>query len=623
MNKIIRNILFFFLTVLTSCSYFTDSITRTSLYKDVIHHYKNEDCNKEKENAALYLFKYMDNKYSCFDSKAEDAISVLIDSIKQSKGVIEKKKKIKILTENAPKSQEVKFVKDLSVIKSSDLIKHIDITYDAWKKISKVSGASYQDYCDYILPYRVSNEKYGACNTESFNKEYSHIRDSLINKYSVTHAMWRIVNYLDCRTALSLSKIYSKLYSPEQIDHIKLTPRCDDKIIYMILVFRSLGIPAAYDYIPQWGDHPSSGHSWLSVKWQGKWYALEESWLNGNNYSESIPKIYRRKYSSLKNNNSVDVTNTYLETVDLKMKMDTVSDFKSYSPAIAIFNKFKGYNIVDNGIIEGSDFVFKNLGRDVCYFIGGIRDKRFTPLTNPVFIDSCGIIKYLNPNFKKLDTLCLYRKYPLSTKRYRIKLLWAKSLSGSWFEGSNDNFKTKDVLLKLDDYNSYKEESFKLKSIKPYKSIQICFTSSTNVASLKFFDKNHKILKGSIFHHSGKCINLKRIFDDDILSWGGLIVHGSSVVSVGYNFDNPHYISEIAILSRNDGNQIIVGDNYQLMFYNNGWKNLGIKTALKQELIFENVPSGGLYWIKNLTEGVEELPFIFDNEGNQYWPGQY
>jgi len=625
MKRIMKNILLLFLIGISGCSYFPKDITRTYLYKNVIHHYKKEDCNQEKEQAALFLFEYMDSKCSYYDSMTDDAISILYDSIKQSKYVLEKKDKVRILIENSPKSRDVKFVKDVSVIKSSDLIRHIDITYGAWKKLSNVSGASYQDYCDYILPYRVGYEKYEVDNTVKFSEEYHQFRDNLLDVDSFIPAMSGFLKSLDFKYCPSLNKYYPNIFSPKQIDQARITPRCNDRVVYLTLVFRALGIPATYDYVPQWGNHHCSGHSWLAIKWQGKWYAFDSYnglYLNKKYRYESIPKVFRRKYSSIENNKSVDVTNKYLDVVHINIKIDTVSGFKDYIPAIAVFNKFKGYKIVDRGIRKGSDLVFKNLGRRVCYFIGGVKDKRFQPLINPIFIDSCGMIKYLNPNYNKLDTRCLCRKYPLTTRLYRKKTEWAKSLSGSWFEGSNDNFKTRDILFKIGNYNSYKEEYFKIRSKRPYKAIRMCCVSRNEIASLKFFDKKHNILKGHILHNLGEDVKPEDIFDDDMLTWIGIGVPDSAVVFVGYGFDKLQYISEIAIQTRNDGNQIVVGDNYQLLFYDNGWKDLGCKTAVKQEVVFDNVPSGGLYWLKNLTEGNEEIPFMFDGKGNQYWAGQ-
>jgi len=76
------------------------------------------------------------------------------------------------------------------------------------------------------------------------------------------------------------------------------------------------------------------------------------------------------------------------------------------------------------------------------------------------------------------------------------------------------------------------------------------------------------------------------------------------------------------LLARNDGNQIVAGDNYELMVWDKGWKSLGVKKAAGQFLEYSEIPSGGYYWLKNLSNGTEELPFLISENGEQFWPGQ-
>ena len=63
---------------------------------------------------------------------------------------------------------------------------------------------------------------------------------------------------------------------------------------------------------------------------------------------------------------------------------------------------------------------------------------------------------------------------------------------------------------------------------------------------------------------------------------------------------------------------IVIGDNYALMYYNNGWKRLGVQKADKNYLKFSNAPKATLYLLKNLTNGTEELPFFY-SKGKQYF----
>ena len=59
------------------------------------------------------------------------------------------------------------------------------------------------------------------------------------------------------------------------------------------------------------------------------------------------------------------------------------------------------------------------------------------------------------------------------------------------------------------------------------------------------------------------------------------------------------------------------GDDYELFFWENQWKSLGVKTA-KENFIELKAPKHTLLWLKNLTKGKEESLFIMD-KGKQKW----
>ena len=92
-------------------------------------------------------------------------------------------------------------------------------------------------------------------------------------------------------------------------------------------------------------------------------------------------------------------------------------------------------------------------------------------------------------------------------------------------------------------------------------------------------------------------------------------------LTVNYYFDEPLAINEFQIQARNDDNNVKPGDHYELMYWDEGWVSAGSKQANDTLLVYENIPSGALYWLKNLTEGIEEQIFLLDDKGNQYWPG--
>jgi hypothetical protein len=76
---------------------------------------------------------------------------------------------------------------------------------------------------------------------------------------------------------------------------------CNDGVNYFVQVFRSLGIICTQDQVSHWGNHHSSGHSWIYIKYGNDEYSTNISRydnLKNRFKGESIPKVFRRTYSS-------------------------------------------------------------------------------------------------------------------------------------------------------------------------------------------------------------------------------------------------------------------------------------------------------------------------------------
>ena len=81
----------------------------------------------------------------------------------------------------------------------------------------------------------------------------------------------------------------------------------------------------------------------------------------------------------------------------------------------------------------------------------------------------------------------------------------------------------------------------------------------------------------------------------------------------------PRALERIVYTARGDGNTIDIGDTYELFYWNGqGWSSLGKQEAANICLRFRNVPSGGLYWLRDLSKGKEERIFTYE-QGRQVW----
>jgi hypothetical protein len=65
--------------------------------------------------------------------------------------------------------------------------------------------------------------------------------------------------------------------------------------------------------------------------------------------------------------------------------------------------------------------------------------------------------------------------------------------------------------------------------------------------------------------------------------------------------------------------QLTSGQDYELFYWRSGWQSVGSKTASDQPLVFDQVPTGALYWLVAKDSDHEERIFTIDSAGAQVW----
>ena len=215
--KPIRYLFFLYLITLFACNNVPKEIVNTFLYADVINHYERIESNKEKKKAALFLFKNMVQKYSIFDFKTDSVLKSIMDSIEQKNIQPGSKDIIEILKNNSRNTTKPEITFDYSSIKSNELISHIDITFNSWKRLSEKSGATFNDYCEYILPYRLKDEPALSLSTKFLENDFRAFVDTLKSVDSIVVAISRLIKSFGCKLDLTLSNNYPLTFSPKQV----------------------------------------------------------------------------------------------------------------------------------------------------------------------------------------------------------------------------------------------------------------------------------------------------------------------------------------------------------------------------------------------------------------------
>ncbi|MEA3476027.1 MAG: transglutaminase-like domain-containing protein [Candidatus Cloacimonadota bacterium] len=347
--------------------------------KKVLFHYRNDP---KKLEAASFLIAYMPDH--CF------ADIILVDSL-------ENEIKFNVLNFNnyreihdyldsleAEREQEFHWKlkekrEDIKTVSANFLISHVDTAFLSYETLQWTQQLGWQNFLEYVLPYRGSSEPISDWRTYFWN-EFSSLRDStydplklacLINDRCKKVFTFKDVFYLH-PTDLGL----------EQMLEYGLG-RCEDMTNFTIYAMRANGLAVTSDYTPHWPDG-TNNHAWNSlILPDGKVIPFMGCEANPGKYKlhRKIAKVYRKLFfeeegslaSQLSENEKVpgwlsgknyrDVTDKYVETTDVTLNLNPEKKW-AY---LAVFNSNKWKAIHWGKIDSTGKTIFTKMGKDIAY----------------------------------------------------------------------------------------------------------------------------------------------------------------------------------------------------------------------------------------------------------------
>ncbi|MDE6335433.1 MAG: RICIN domain-containing protein, partial [Muribaculaceae bacterium] len=230
------------------------------------------------------------------------------------------------------------------------------------------------------------------------------------------------------------------------------TGNCRDEASYTVYLCRSLGIPAAIDFAPHWGNR-SQGHSWsVLIKPDGKATPFYMGCAPGDTvhyyHSYLKPKVFRHSYQlnrtiaeEMRNEVSVpklfrnadftDVTDEYYVTTDVER--DVPKAVKGHDVAyICVFDN-RNWVPVYYGKIKNGKVTFKSMGRNIMYMVATFENGKIMPFGNPFLIKPDGEVRDIKVDVSSKQDMTLSRKYPFmgSQDYFNIRM------AGGRFQVSN------------------------------------------------------------------------------------------------------------------------------------------------------------------------------------------
>lgn len=602
----------------------------------VLDHYSKYPADSLKYKAACFLIENMPQYYSYTCDKN--------DKIKKElyKLCLEKNLKpvdgIKILENKYGKlsDDEYKITYDIQAIKSEFLIDNIEYSFKVWRETPWGCKIPFNRFCEEILPYRVGNEPLEKWRKPYYDTFYP-ILDSLLDVDCSVRACQMIYAELMKKEWLFEPELLLPSMGPELLLNDRFGD-CLDRCELLVYALRSVGIPCGIDFLIQAPEKRNPFHYWnymIDEKERSIDFAL------GDMIPDTIKqrphykrgKVYRNCYArqpeamsfiqyipAISNRcNLKDASAFYYPDDRVDIPLENTKD----KIQLNVFNNKDWIPIACTGVIDKM-VSFENLEPNIVYMLTRVNSKGYRKgLYIPFLYEGLGIYHFIWADTTRLCDIKLDRKYPPSE---RLEL-FRKRLFGGKFQGANKvDFSDAETLYEIKTIPNLNFQAIQLVGNNhPFKYFRYLsgVGGYCDMGEVEFISSVTGLpLKGKVFGNSNSFANDSRIvkeamFDNNPLTYYS--ANNPDTAWVGMDVGTPVEIKEIRYIGRNDDNGIRRGDRYELFYFSeDGWKSLGIQMGEGDCLTYHNVPSGALFWLRNLTRGVEERIFTYDN-GKQIW----
>ena len=541
---------------------------------------------------------------------------------------------------------------DADAVTAEYLIGNIDHAFDRWRNGNFARHLSFPEFCEWLLPYRLTNEN--LCEwRERLYKEYKRGIESLQQIADKNHsAYWAAAQVNDLlkqdRIFIHLIPHLGGVNLPAPVLASLRMGECDDYAFKAAYTMRACGIPVCVDFTPQWPTRPH-GHHWNVV-------------LNNNGRtvpfmgSESNPgypcksdyvygKVYRYTYeyqkeSLFEKNRTIgeptppiltnpfikDVTGDYTKGVDISVSISTGRHF-AY---LAAFNN-QGWTPIawgedthPNPSFKGGEkkqYTFRNVGRGAVYLPVTWENDRAVAAGYPILVKENGEQENIKPDKSKTFSLTLTRKYP----KYAVTHVYSKRMVGGKFHTSNTADFTESTKIGEIRRNPEMEYDSIDTDYKGSACRYVRYTaprrSHCNVAEVEFYDASGKRLMPVAIATDGNedaGFKAENVIDGDALTY--YQTKKSDDCTLTFDFGKPVTVAKVRYLPRNDDNHVTVGHRYRLDYYDkDGAYMVGEQTATTDSVTFTGVPSNALYILHDLTKGREERIFTLEDGEVRWW----
>lgn len=541
---------------------------------------------------------------------------------------------------------------DLETLKADFIINEIDMAFKAWNENIYTHECAFDDFCEYILPYRRKNgvlsdqkrfdlyQKYHEHFFSQPGKDFIEETDSLLKNYSfVTHSLYYGMEI--------------PIFSFTQMEYMR-HGLCEDRCWFNVVLLSSLGMAAAVDFVPKWASRNES-HSWNVLIVNGKSYAFEPFWdtdrwkykriYNNETYDTvwgrfRLSKVFRKTYGIhvddiLKDNKididdipelfrdirKKDVSHEYFDTVNVRVALSNIPDDERYA-YLCTFNAGQ-WNPVQWAKIEGKTAEFKGMGRNVVYLPAYYRKGAITFAGDPFLLKQDGSQEKFDATLKG-DGDSVILRHNLGDSFQHLNNWHHKKMAGAVLTGDVTlQFESADTICTFPQNSEFYRNALNVNPQRKIRYVRMTLPlNSIALNELDFIAKNGKRISNVHFvQQMDTAVNgEKPDYVLDGLSGTGFSKLGIENGYIDIDLGNMYELSEVQYIPYH---QILLdhGVTYELFYWKEGWKFLESMAFNGKPLLFHKIPDKALLLVrpKVQTKRISYRPFSYVNDEIQWY----
>lgn len=316
-------------------------------------------------------------------------------------------------------------IQDLETMPGALLIENIDFAFRAWREKPWARHLSFEQFCDYVLPYRGSNEPLESWRL-FFLQRFRGLEKRMQDPTDPIEAA-RLINQELQQWFRFDPRFY---YHPTDQGLSEMLEnqlgRCEDMTNFTIYAMRANGLAVTSDYTPYWAN-TGNNHAWnaiLNRRGEAMVFMGAEAHPGEYQLSGKAAKVYRKTFAHQPGNlafqrpdgeaippwlagrNYLDVTAEYMPVATITVELTREVPDSLHFAYLCVFNDGE-WGALDWGRIEEGRVTFSRIGMGIAYLAGLYAGGEILAAAPPFLLDEQGRMHRLVADTDSPATLAL------------------------------------------------------------------------------------------------------------------------------------------------------------------------------------------------------------------------